>query len=102
MALVTSLKDWGIAVSINTATAADNVVSPKGTSVRVGAIVCGGVATTDRITVKDGSGDMIWQGAALVGQSDSIVFTDGQRLDGITVGFAGATTGWCNLIYATK
>jgi hypothetical protein len=99
MAFVTSVKPWGIACSINTGTAADNVVVAKGTNIKVGALICGGAATTDIITVKDGAENTVWQGAALVGKSDSIVFPKGQMLDGILVGFAGATTGWCNIIY---
>ena len=100
MALVTSTKAWGIAVTINTATAAANVVVANKVPIQIGAIICGGAATTDIITVSDGAGDRVWQGCALVGKSDSIVFPRGKTLHGITVGFAGATTGWCNLVYA--
>ena len=100
MALVQSTKAWGIAVTINTGTAADNVVLAGKTSIKLGAIICGGAATTDIITVKDGDGSKVWQGCALVGKSDSIVFPKGKTFNGILVGFAGATTGWCNLVYA--
>ena len=51
MALVTSTKPWGIAVTINTSTAADNVVLEKGNTINLGAIICGGAATTDIITI---------------------------------------------------
>ena len=100
MAFVTATTAWGIACTINTATAADNVVVAKSVPIKVGAIVCGGAATTDITTVKDGDGNKVWQGCALVGQSNSIVFPKSQTLNGIWVGFAGATTGWCNIIYA--
>lgn len=100
MAFVTSVKPWGIACTINTATAADNVVVAKGTNVKIGAIICGGDATTDITTVSDAGGTKLWQGCALVGQSDSITFPIGKTLDGVLVGFAGATTGWCNIVYA--
>ena len=100
MAFVTSKKAWGIACTINTGTAADNVVVANKVPVKLGAFICGGAATTDIITVSDGAGDQIWQGAALVGKSDSIVFPRGKTFHGILVGIAGATTGWCNLVYA--
>jgi hypothetical protein len=99
MAFVTSVKPWGIACTINTGTAAGNVVTTD--NVNVGMIICGGAATTDIITVSDGAGTLVWQGCALVGQSDSVTFPTGQRFSGITVGIAGATTGWCNIIYAS-
>ena len=100
MAFVKSEKAWGLACTINTATAADNVAVDLKAPVKVGAIICGGAATTDITTIKDGYGDRIWQGCATVGTSNSIVFPQGKTLHGIWVGFAGATTGWCNIVYS--
>jgi len=102
MALVTSEKAWGIAVTINTATAADNIVVGCKKPTKLCSIICGGAATTDIITVKDGDSNLIWQGCALVGQSDYLTIPSptGKTFYGILVGFAGATTGWCNLVYS--
>ena len=104
MANVNTKKPWGVACTINTATAAAalNVVYPKGTAVRIGAIVLGGAATTDRITITEADGTMVYRGCALVGQTDKITFPTTVYLDGMCVGFAGATTGFCNIFFSNR
>lgn len=100
MAFNTSRTSWGVACTIDTSTAAGNIVVGKGTMIPVSAIVCGGAATTDIVTVTDFAGNKLWQGCALVGQSDKITFTPPANVDGLKVGIAGATTGWCSIYYA--
>jgi len=102
MANVNTVKPWGLACTINTATAAasTNVIYGKGSPLRVSVIVCGGAATTDIIRVTEADGTQIYQGCALVGQSDKIFFPEPIYLDGLCVGFSGATTGFCNIFYS--
>lgn len=101
MAFISTKTSWGVACTISDATAAANVVFSPGSFINVGAICCGGAATTDIITVTDAAGNYLFKGAALVGQSSNITFAPPVRVDGLKVGIAGATTGWCSIYLAS-
>jgi len=102
MAFIATKTSWGIACTISAATAAANSVEVAGTPVRIVSIVAGGAATTDIITVTDAAGNKIFVGSALVGNSTNVNFATPVIADGLKVGFAGATTGWCSIVYDTK
>ena len=103
MAVIGTEAGWGMACTCTGGTSANEVIVKRDTQVQVAALICGGAATTDIITVADGSGKMLWKGAALVGQTNNITFGNQPvRMDGLMVSCAGATTGWVNVIYATR
>ena len=96
---------WGYFCTCSAGTAAAGAATtkivPKGTHLSVQAIACGGAATTDITTVQDGNGKQVFKGAAVVNTLNSLSFSDPIRVDGLTLGFAGATTGYCS-IYLSK
>lgn len=92
---------WGLSCTCSGGTAAagaaTTTIVSKGTVLNIQAIACGGAATTDITVVTDITGKKIFQGAAIVNTLDSITFPKGLISDGLILGFAGATTGFCNI-----
>lgn len=66
-------------------------------SIKLAGISCGGAATTDIITVQDGEGVLLYQGAAVINTVISLPLGGPIRVSGLQVGFAGATSGFCIL-----
>jgi hypothetical protein len=91
---------WGLYATCSAGTSVPVVVSTE--NIAISAIVCGGAATTDIITVQDLSGKYLWKGAALVGQASSFTPAEPIRVEGLMIGAAGATTGWCSVYYASR
>lgn len=69
-------------------------------SLKIVGIACGGAATTDIITINDGNGILLFKNTAVINQMASLPLGGPIRVQGIQVGFAGATTGFCT-IYTT-
>ena len=97
-------KSFGLYCTCSGGTAAagdaTTTIVPSGTRVKIQAIVCGGAATTDITTVHDASGIPLFKGAAAINTLNGVTFPCGLEADGLQVGFAGATTGYCNIFYA--
>ena len=103
MAVIGTEAGWGMVCTCTGGTSAAAVIVAKGNYVPVSAIICGGAATTDVVVVADANGKILWKGAGLVNQTDNITFGNNPpRLDGLVVSIAGATTGWVNIVYASR
>lgn len=100
MASALSQKSWGYVVTCTGGTSVPNVLVPAGTRIAVSAIVCGGAATTDITLVQDSGLTTVFSGAAVVNTMDKFVPAQPILMDGLAVGFAGATTGYCNIFLA--
>jgi len=103
MAVIGTERTWGLACTCTGGTSAAEPIVGRGANIAISAIVCGGAATTDIVTVYDGSGNLFWQGCSVVNSTENITFGNNPpRLDGLKVGCAGATTGWVNIIFASR
>jgi hypothetical protein len=106
--MLTTVTSWGYSVlaSDGTATAALTTIVPKGTRVKVSAIVVGysvTATTADFYTVTDGNNVTLMTAAGMasgvaVSFTPTVVcFSQPIEMDGIKVGAAGATTGYCSI-----
>ena len=101
MAFVGTQTAWGYYCTITSATAAGNVLVAKGTRVMISGISVCGAATTDIVTVSDGDGNILFKAASAgTNGSTSLTLAGPITVDGITVGIAGATTGFCSIYVA--
>jgi hypothetical protein len=100
MAIAVVQKSWGYAVTCSSGTAVPAIAIPKDTAIRIIAIVCGGAATTDITTVTDASGTQLMKGSAIINTVFTLAPGFPITVDGLQVGFAGATTGYCNIFVA--
>lgn len=89
---------FGFVITCSTGTSVP-VTVVKG-SLKIVGIACGGAATTDIITVNDGNGILLFKNTAVINQMASLPLGGPIRVMGLQIGFAGATTGFCN-IYTT-
>ena len=97
--IVTCTGGTGVPVALQNS-AGTFLVAPT-QSVKIAGISCGGAATTDIVTVNDGEGNLIYNGAvATPGTLISLPLGGAIRVVGISVGFQGATSGYC-IIYKT-
>lgn len=102
MAIDATRTSWGYAVTCTGGTAAATVIVPAGTPLQLQAIVVTGAATTDIVTVTDAAGNLIFRAnAPSTSGSTSITFPGYIRPEGLKVGIAGATTGWCSIFLGT-
>jgi hypothetical protein len=92
---------WGFAVRCSSGTAVPAIVTNPEENLCIQGIACAGAASTDITTVQDGAGNLVFLGAPIVNNLHSITFPSGIRVDGLKIGFAGATTGSC-MIYLGK
>lgn len=92
---VTCTGGTGTPVSLSTTVGGNGVIPTQ--SIKLAGISCGGAATTDIVTIQDGEGVLLYQGAAVVNTVISLPLGGPIRVTGIQVGFAGATTGYCIL-----
>ena len=91
---------WGYVVTCTSGTSVPTVLVKPGTRLSVNAIVCGGAATTDITTVQDANGRSVFVGSSIVNTMDKFAPCQPIFMDGLAVGFAGATTGYCNIFLA--
>lgn len=90
---------WGYSITCTSGTAVPAVVVAKGTRLKIAGIACGGAATTDITTVQDANGKQIFKGSAIVNTEDRLRIAAPIHVDGLAVGFAGATTGYCTIFF---
>jgi len=102
MALDAARTTFGYAITCTGGTAAAQViVGPTNTGnqiVQINGIYMTGAATTDIVTVTDFSGNCIFRSCATNTNGGAwITFNPAIRVDGLKVGVAGATSGWCTI-----
>lgn len=99
MSIDTTKTAFGFALTCTGGTAAATVVSGAelGKRIRVSGIICGGAATTDITTVTDANGVVIFVGAGTISVPFQTSWASPVSFDGLKVGIAGATTGYCNI-----
>lgn len=104
MAISAGTPGWGLYCTCSGGTAASQTIVAAGIPTAISAIVIGGAATTDIITIADAGGNILLKGAAASpGQAATTTFGNNPpRIDGVVVSMAGATTGWCSIVYATR
>ncbi len=97
--LASTETQWGFYVTCTGGTGAPVTIPgiKQGQSLKLAGISCGGASTTDIVTVQDANGILLYQGAAVVNTVISLPLGGPIRVQGIQVGFAGATSGFCIL-----
>jgi hypothetical protein len=98
MALTITQAAWGYCISCSGGTTVPVLISASpNDSIKIAGIACGGAATTDITTIQDAQGNLVFKGASVVNTMNTLPLAAPVRLTGLYVGFAGATTGYCNV-----
>lgn len=101
MAALLTKTSWGYSITCTGGTAVAAQLVAPGTRLKIAGIACGGAATTDITTVNDGNAVLVFTGAAAVNTMNSLPLAKAINVDGLQVGFAGATTCYVN-VYLTE
>ncbi len=103
MSVDTTKTAFGFALTCTGGTATATIVSGAevGKRIYVSGIVCGGAATTDITTVTDGNGVVVLVAAGTLSIPFQTSWATPVNFDGLKVGIAGATTGYCNIFVAS-